>query len=82
MSVNWRVSAAIHKLPACLECDAEPSAPCVTPSGFVRAPHAVRLKVHDGAIIVISAAEARRARVIRAVRELAATVGAKPRRRA
>ncbi len=74
--MNWRWNAILHAHPACAECGAERSAPCRNRQGFVCAPHRVRERVAAGDLFVISATDARRAKRIRAVRELAAACDA------
>lgn len=71
---NHALNARLHAYPQCPECNSPDSAPCRTPTGFVCAPHASRLKMADGDIIVIRADDARAAGKLRAVRELVTTI--------
>ncbi len=77
MSVNWKVSARLHRLPPCVECDAAEATPCVTASGVPRSPHRVRERVAAGELFVISADQAREGRILRRLRELAAAISGK-----
>lgn len=77
--MNHAFNAQLHKLPRCPECDAAALKPCTTIPGGAQArePHRVREALARGEIFVITTAEARRARVLRPLRELSAAI-AKP----
>lgn len=75
--MNHIVNAKINKLPECPECGAAALVPCVTfrGGGQVREPHHVREQLARGELFVISAGAARKAHLVRALRELASTIG-------
>lgn len=72
MSVNWAVSARLHALPACPECDAQRAMPCITRRGDAREPHRVRERIATGELFVVSERQARDSRILRRLRELVA----------
>lgn len=73
--MNHRFNARLAKLPACPECNAFELCPCVTSSGSVRAPHRVRERMAAGEIFVISERVAKRARLLRRLRDLVIAIG-------
>jgi len=74
--MNHKMNAIFHKLPECPECGAAALQPCVI-SGSVllgsqpRSPHAIRQKMVDGLVFVITPEQAKRKGMLRAIRELA-----------
>lgn len=68
MSVNWRLSAKIHRLPVCPECNAFESCPCTTSRAIPREPHRVRMRIAAGELFVITPDEARAAGLITRLR--------------
>lgn len=74
VAMNHQFNARLHKLPPCPECNAFESCACTNPNGFVRGPHAVRIKIKEGDLVVVRTQDARAARKLRALRTLVTAI--------
>lgn len=82
--MNRKVNAIVHRMPECPECGAAPLKPCVTMRGLTterHEPHDIRIRMKEGEVFVLWAADARAVNKLRAVRELDAVVNARNRAR-